>query len=1271
MMQIRRATRDDVRVDMEQRLSAASAGDTEAIAALIERSLILSRVAVRARIEGRCLYIILYGQTGQQDSLVRFIKSGLQQIRIEGVSEIDIALHEDESERSPIWSYRGQLRPSQPVAVLATPKAIPPSTSPRRVITGNYSTQWTSSGIRVDATSSSPQRWVPQSATPPAAQDLFDRQSAIYKATQAIKSGAPLQVHGPSGAGKTTFLRHLIHQQEVQQFGDGIVYIEAYKSLSIDLLQQLFEALYHSNNAVPTKPTLPELYHALRSRNSLAVIDQTAAVDSLDPLIGTVPLLLAAQTCYLWERGEVVPLEAFSDHEALTFVELKLGRALSVDEQRSAMDLCRHLKGNPALLIQHVGIVRRGQSSFAELAQQIDAGFSPDALVMRAASDLSDEERRLLATLAVFGPVPIRAHHLQAIAGVDSISLTELQARGLVWGDDAYRLANNLLAPLQQVWDLTPWYERAVHYFSSWATSQHERIPASGEAASPETLAMLDLLWRLLERSVELHQWSDSLSLCRALDPLLYQYCRWGRWQQIWELGRQAARELEDSATEAWALHQMGSAALCLDDSFAAQAHLAEAQQLRLQAGDMVGAALSQHNLSVVTQTLGKDVTRKEAARPASSAPAAAFVSMPQQLPLKWLLLGGAALLAGVGAMFSLQSSSSEVSVRPGLITFPPQLRSTPSETREIVVYNNSSEALSIDEIVLGDREGNVDTSQDAGDDPALSGSNFQIEENCTDSVLLPEASCTIEAQFTPQSVGAHAATVTIVDDRQPLKTVTLRGVGAVAEAEFEPKSLTFEPQQPDAEPTTQIVTVRNKGAVAFAVATVALEDTTAFSIKADECAGLTLDTRDTCRLVVQFDPPEAGEFAATLTVTPETRSTIWTLPLEAAVSTTPSSGTTPSTPSSPSAPPAPPSPSQAPRLSFPPLRLPPIFTPSPSPAPRPRPRPRLKAELAANVESVAFDDQRAGSTGTERITLTNRGNGDLYFDSITLDETDHFEIAGTDCGLLKPGGDCVVAVEFVPQSAGEHVTQLQVSSNIETSPIPISGTATAGERSPQSRPPQTQPPGAQPPQTQPPQARPPQAQAPKIQALSLSSRTVGPGEAVDLCYDVTGADTISLSDGQTTRPLNNLAECLPLSPQATTTYTLIAQSGEEQVEQSVTITVEDVAVDIPVRAPLTPPLPLSPGSAGSAPPVSCIANSVILQWEGSAESYEVTLEREETADDAPVWVPVFTQTVDQSQLDVSASVGNFGLHRWRVRSLGASGSSSASAWQTFLCVVE
>ncbi|MGB3612148.1 MAG: choice-of-anchor D domain-containing protein, partial [Elainellaceae cyanobacterium] len=762
-------------------------------------------------------------------------------------------------------------------------------------------------------------------------------------------------------------------------------------------------------------------------------------------------------------------------------------------------------------------------------------------------------------------------------------------------------------------------------------------------------------------RSMERQQWDEAVRLCHALDPLLYQYCRWGRWQQVWKLGRRAAHELGDRATEAWALHQLGSVALCLEDGFAAQAYLAEAQQMRLQMEDMVGAALAQHNLAVVQQLLTRDVPRSDVA----AAPAAAFVSMSQNLPYKWLALGGGALMAGVGALFGLQATSSDVSVRPRLVNFPPQLLSTTSAPRDIVVRNTTSEALTIDAIVLDNGEGSApqttseaETEEATGlpeisiiDSPdgiatSLDGNegnsstrndNFEIQENCTGNVLLPDATCTIDAQFMPQTVGPHASAVNIIDDGQTLKTVTLRGVGAVAEAGFRPQTLEFESFILGEEPAARTVTMRNEGAVAFTVDTVSLSKTPAFSVKDDACTGQTLDTRDTCTVAIEFSSSKAGAFDATLTVNNQTGSSIWALPISGAAQTAPS-------PTSGS--------SGSPRLGLPTLRLPPIFSSAPAPrsssgansgsgsspsaSPNDDPTPRSRPKLEASASAITFASQPTGRMQTQQITLNNTGTGDLYFDAISLNEGDGFAIAGTTCGLLKPGESCRVVVNFVPQTAGEFTSALDISSNIDIAPIPVTGVATAARRSPE------------------------------ILEFSPSRSTVDPGEAVELCYDVADAETIYLRTGGTTRSLQNASECLSVSPQATTTYTLIVQSGDERIEESVTVTVNEAAV------PLSTPVSLSPGTPNDVEPIACSANSVVLQWQGTSSSYDVRLQQEAMVDGAPSWVSVLSQSVSQQRLDVSASVRNFGLHRWQVRALDAAGNASdASAWHYFLCVVE
>jgi hypothetical protein len=78
---------------------------------------------------------------------------------------------------------------------------------------------------------------------------------------------------------------------------------------------------------------------------------------------------------------------------------------------------------------------------------------------------------------------------------------------------------------------------------------------------------------------------------------------RWGAWRTMLLDGVEHAEAAGDTAARAWALHQLGSRALCLGDRMAARACLAEARDLRWRTGDRAGAAVTQHNLTLATSS--------------------------------------------------------------------------------------------------------------------------------------------------------------------------------------------------------------------------------------------------------------------------------------------------------------------------------------------------------------------------------------------------------------------------------------------------------------------------------------------------------------------------------------------------------------------------------------------------------------------------------------------------------------------------------------------
>jgi len=77
-------------------------------------------------------------------------------------------------------------------------------------------------------------------------------------------------------------------------------------------------------------------------------------------------------------------------------------------------------------------------------------------------------------------------------------------------------------------------------------------------------------------------------------------YKRWQTWSDILNLILNAAKALNDSMTQAWALHQLGSRALYLGYANEARTFLSQALNIRQAIGDKAGLAITQHNLNTL-----------------------------------------------------------------------------------------------------------------------------------------------------------------------------------------------------------------------------------------------------------------------------------------------------------------------------------------------------------------------------------------------------------------------------------------------------------------------------------------------------------------------------------------------------------------------------------------------------------------------------------------------------------------------------------------------
>ena len=135
--------------------------------------------------------------------------------------------------------------------------------------------------------------------------------------------------------------------------------------------------------------------------------------------------------------------------------------------------------------------------------------------------------------------------------------------------------------------------DRALRHFTAWAeehAGDHRAVLAEREA-----------LLALVDRAADEERWGDVIRLGRAIEGALAWGRCWAAWERVLLRVHAGASATGDAATEAWALHQLGTRAYGVGDVEHAQKLLEDAAAIRERLHDEPGLAATRQNLRVVT----------------------------------------------------------------------------------------------------------------------------------------------------------------------------------------------------------------------------------------------------------------------------------------------------------------------------------------------------------------------------------------------------------------------------------------------------------------------------------------------------------------------------------------------------------------------------------------------------------------------------------------------------------------------------------------------
>ena len=368
-------------------------------------------------------------------------------------------------------------------------------------------------------------------------------------------------------------------------------------------------SLFDSDPQLKVTPASARTY--LSNTTPLVLIDNLQlseeAFDELADMFPQAPILAASGATPDIEAFEPFTVGVLKLPEAIELLAKKARINLEGAERDFAAGICNLLCCMP-LAIATVGNVMRdngltGEKTLSALQAIQTTATQPEKVAIEkslqfANSTLSEDERQLMAMTAA-APAISASREWLANAGGGNPAIEKLENLRLLQANSPRLRLHSEYAALILNSELTD-------------SIRGQLLITLVEALKDRSLDFefvkdeLGNILGILKWAADQQRWADVVALGRAVDAYLTLHGLWGAWRNLLDQVLMAGRSLGDKATQAWALHQLGTRFIGIGDLQAAKGHLNEALELRTALGDQEGKAFTQHNLDYLG-TFGGD----------------------------------------------------------------------------------------------------------------------------------------------------------------------------------------------------------------------------------------------------------------------------------------------------------------------------------------------------------------------------------------------------------------------------------------------------------------------------------------------------------------------------------------------------------------------------------------------------------------------------------------------------------------------------------------